>query len=332
MSQHQSSSSSSSARQTISEVVETYKTFRRSDDPQAEALLPILKSRLRTEPVNELDVQAIWSFATPEWVEALFHNIEKFNIFNSQPAGGYIEMFIETEMLNCHERACHNIVAMYERQKRVVVTAAAARKAGPGLVHRATSRMADNVVEDTSYPSTMEHLVDALFMAWPYHQPEEIALLFYLHPNGATLTDVGALIAVLSKLADNIGCYYTRSSTLTNPSSELEAIFGHILARGDGQHQTYEMAKMHLQWYKNQLCQDDSQCRLRVLDENLARKQYLKILEWDTELTRKDIPTPTAQIRMKAFKDTLQFLRLALPFLFPRGRTSLASGFTTNRA
>jgi hypothetical protein len=101
-----------------------------------------------------------------------------------------------------------------------------------------TMHFADiDVVEGTSYPSTLEHLVDVLFMAWPYHQSGEIALLFYLHHNAATLTNVGALIpalndniAVMSNLADNTGYYYTRSSTPTNPSPELEAILGHILA------------------------------------------------------------------------------------------------------
>jgi hypothetical protein len=115
----------------------------------AETLLAILKSRLRIEPVNEIDVQTIWStrtFATSEWIEALFYNIVKFDIFNSQPAGGYIHLFIETEMLNYHERACNNIIVMYERQNRVVAAEAAAReaarKAEPGFLHRGVSRMA----------------------------------------------------------------------------------------------------------------------------------------------------------------------------------------------
>jgi hypothetical protein len=147
MSQQSSSSEAISGHQSIGEVVETYKTMRDSRHPMAETLLPILKSRLRTEPVNETDVQTIWStFATPEWVEALFYNIVKFNIFSSQPASGYIHLFIETEMLNYHERACNNIIAMYERQKRVVmaevVAREAARKAEPGLLHRGVSRMA----------------------------------------------------------------------------------------------------------------------------------------------------------------------------------------------
>jgi hypothetical protein len=149
MSQHPFSSEAISAHQSISEVVETYKTMRDSRHPMTETLLPILKSRLRAEPVNEIDVQTMWStraFATPEWIEALFYNIVKFDIFNSQPAGGHIHLFIETEMLNYHERACNNIIAMYERQKRVVaaevVAREAARRAEPGLLHRGMSRMA----------------------------------------------------------------------------------------------------------------------------------------------------------------------------------------------
>jgi hypothetical protein len=152
MPERSSSSGNVSIRLTISEDVEAYEALRLARNPTAETLLPILKDRLRTEPVSELDVQTIWwTFYTPEWVEALFYNIVKFNVFNSQPAGGYIELFIETEMLNYHERACNNIIAMFERQIHVVVAEAAARdaarKAAPGCLHRVMSRMADKGVK-----------------------------------------------------------------------------------------------------------------------------------------------------------------------------------------
>jgi hypothetical protein len=91
------------------------------------------------------------SFCTPEWIETLFYNIVKFDVFNSQPAGGYIELFIETEMLEYHERACNNIVAMYQRQTSVVVAEAAEReaacKAEPGYLRRTMIRVADKGVQ-----------------------------------------------------------------------------------------------------------------------------------------------------------------------------------------
>jgi hypothetical protein len=154
MSHHQPPSSTNFAHLTISEAVEAYSTQRRSQDPTADSLLTIIKSRLRTEPVSELDVQTVWwtrSFCTPEWIEALFYNIVKFDVFNSQPAGGYIELFIETEMLEYHGRACNNIVAMYQRQMSVVVAEAAEReaacKAEPGYLRRTMIRVADKGVQ-----------------------------------------------------------------------------------------------------------------------------------------------------------------------------------------
>jgi hypothetical protein len=53
----------------------------------------------------------------------------------------------------------------------------------------------------------------------------------------------------------------------------------------------------------------------------VALTQYLKTLEWETELTRKDMPTPRAQIRLKAFKGTLRDLHSPSPSVaLPKGQ------------
>jgi hypothetical protein len=186
-------------------------------------------------------------------------------------------------------------------------------------------------------PTIVEHLVNAM-SAWPYRQPQEMTLLSYLHHNAATLTDVEALIpalndniAVMSKLADNIGYLYTPSSTPTNPSPELEAILGHILAQGDVMHQTYEMTKMHLQYCNNQICQIERQRRRHMRNENMERKLYLKTLEWEAEQKRKGLPAPKIETQLRAFKVALpNFPSPSPPTNLPKGedfsRTRLHNG------
>jgi hypothetical protein len=199
--------------------------------------------------------------------------------------------------------------------------------------HLSLSDEYEDVTEDTvptvtpPQPTTVEHLVNALLSAWPHCQPQEMTLLIYLHHNAATLTDVDALIPalndnipVMSKLADNIGYFYTPSSTPTNPSRELEAILGHILAQSDAMYQTYEMTNMHLRYYNNQLCQVEPQRRRRVHNEDKERKQYLKTLKREAEQRRKGLPVPKAQIQLRA-------LQVVLPSLTsPQAPTGLAKG------
>jgi hypothetical protein len=146
-------------------------------------------------------------------------------------------------------------------------------------------------------PTVVEKLVSALLSAFPYHEHRERALLGHLHHTAATLTDVEALIPalnndalVMSKLAENIGYFHNLSSTPTNPSPELEQILGHILTQVDEDHQTYEMTKMQLKHYNDQLCQVDPQQRLRVHNEDKARQQNLKTLKWEANQRKKSMP------------------------------------------
>ncbi|EUC51163.1 hypothetical protein COCMIDRAFT_50753, partial [Bipolaris oryzae ATCC 44560] len=100
---------------TISDDVELYSSLTRFDTPEAEALCENIEYRLQNEPVNEVDVQSIWTFQSPDWIDAVLCNIVKFNVLNMQPTGGYIAMFIETELLQYHDRGAARVVDMYER-------------------------------------------------------------------------------------------------------------------------------------------------------------------------------------------------------------------------
>ncbi|EMD90624.1 hypothetical protein COCC4DRAFT_105424, partial [Bipolaris maydis ATCC 48331] len=100
---------------TISEDVKIYRSLMHVDALEAEALCEKIKCRLRNEPVNEVDVQSIWALQIPDWIDAILHNIVKFKVLNLQPAGGYIDLFIETELLQYHDRGAARVVEMYER-------------------------------------------------------------------------------------------------------------------------------------------------------------------------------------------------------------------------
>lgn len=102
----------------ISADVATYRHLLRLNRPEAAPLRAKIKWRLHTEPVTELDVESIWAFQSPEWINAILCNIVKFNVLNSQPAGGYIHLFIETEMLNYQDKAARWLVDVYEGHKR----------------------------------------------------------------------------------------------------------------------------------------------------------------------------------------------------------------------
>lgn len=107
-----------SVNRTISDDVETYRILTRIDTTEAKALCENIKYRLQNEPVNEIDVQSIWAFESPDWIDAVLHNIVKFDILNMQPAGGYIALFIETELFRDHDRGAARVVDMYERHKQ----------------------------------------------------------------------------------------------------------------------------------------------------------------------------------------------------------------------
>ncbi|KAF1945900.1 hypothetical protein EJ02DRAFT_431135 [Clathrospora elynae] len=127
---------SQSAQQSIGDAVLAYHAVQPSQDPNAETLLSDIMSRLHTEPVSELDVQNIWwtfQYVSDwhEWLNAMLYNIVRFDVLNMAPTGGYIELFIETEMLMYHERGVQQLLEMYERYKYVVMVEASARSTGP---------------------------------------------------------------------------------------------------------------------------------------------------------------------------------------------------------
>ncbi|EOA90416.1 hypothetical protein ACJQWK_07661 [Exserohilum turcicum] len=103
-----------SPRRTISDDVALYRALGPEHTAEVDALCAHIKARLRTEPATELDVQSVWTLHTPEWISAVLYNIAKFDLLNVQPTGGYIHMFIHTEMLQYHGRAVARIMDMYE--------------------------------------------------------------------------------------------------------------------------------------------------------------------------------------------------------------------------
>ena len=90
------------------------------DAPLAVALCAHLKLRLYKEPVDEIDVESIWALHSPAWIDLMLYNIAKFDVFNTQPTGGYIEHFIRTEMAQLHDRATARMEEMWLRNKKIV--------------------------------------------------------------------------------------------------------------------------------------------------------------------------------------------------------------------
>ena len=107
-----------SVNRTISDAVKIYRSLMRIGALEVEALCEKIKYRLRNEPVNEVDVQSIWALQFPDWIDAVMRNIVRFNVLNMQPAGGYIDLFIEAELLQYHDRGAARVVDMYERHKQ----------------------------------------------------------------------------------------------------------------------------------------------------------------------------------------------------------------------
>lgn len=117
MKKRASKSSTASAYPTIAEDALAYSNLLRGQNRGAESQLSHIRFRLRTEPVDEVDVQVLWElFPYPEIIEAILCNIVKFDLFNTQPTGGYIHQFIENEMTQLHERGQERLVEMYEKQ------------------------------------------------------------------------------------------------------------------------------------------------------------------------------------------------------------------------
>ncbi|RMZ70701.1 hypothetical protein GMOD_00000832 [Pyrenophora seminiperda CCB06] len=118
MSNRTSDLSTASVQPTIGEEMLIYQHLLVTEPQGAETLLAHIKTRLRTEPVTEIDVQTIWHVApVPDMLDALVGNLVKFDVLNMQPTGGYIHLFIETEMLQMHERGQQQLIAMFEKHQ-----------------------------------------------------------------------------------------------------------------------------------------------------------------------------------------------------------------------
>ncbi|CAO2651883.1 Nn.00g001660.m01.CDS01 [Neocucurbitaria sp. VM-36] len=106
----------------IGETVTHYRALQVLLNPQAEHLRSIIMLRLRTEPVVETDAQIIWWALVQtteyyEWLDALFYNLVRFSVFQQQPTGGYIQLFIETELLRLNEKAYERVLSIYRRHQ-----------------------------------------------------------------------------------------------------------------------------------------------------------------------------------------------------------------------
>ncbi|USP78217.1 hypothetical protein yc1106_05491 [Curvularia clavata] len=104
----------------ISDDISTYQHLLSINSPYTIPFHQQILARLQNEPVTELDVQALWAIESPEWIDALLANIVKFDVLSSQPKGGYVHLFIETEMMRYEHGAAKWLVDVYERHKRVV--------------------------------------------------------------------------------------------------------------------------------------------------------------------------------------------------------------------
>lgn len=62
---------------------------------------------------------------TPEFLEvldALMYNIVHSNLLASQPTGGYISFFLETEMSQLSERAQEIVLSIYQWHRRALLS------------------------------------------------------------------------------------------------------------------------------------------------------------------------------------------------------------------
>ncbi|KAJ4376180.1 hypothetical protein N0V83_001461 [Neocucurbitaria cava] len=116
----------------IGDTVLYYRALQLLLNPQAEEIRSIIMRRLRTEPVDEVDVQIIWcsqiaTTVSHEWLDALLYNLVSFKVLKKQPTGGYIELFIETELLRLDEKAYERVVSLYHKHRSALKNGTKAR-------------------------------------------------------------------------------------------------------------------------------------------------------------------------------------------------------------
>jgi hypothetical protein len=92
------------------------------DNEGAELMRSIFMSRLRTQPVTEIDVQNIWrAFQShaewDHWLDAIFWNIAHYDLPNKPRTGGYIGHFLETELLQMTHEQRLQVLAAFERNR-----------------------------------------------------------------------------------------------------------------------------------------------------------------------------------------------------------------------
>ncbi|KAF1849396.1 uncharacterized protein K460DRAFT_275642 [Cucurbitaria berberidis CBS 394.84] len=122
----------------IGETVLHYCVLRLLNNREALYVRDDIMSRLEAEPLNEIDVQSIWwglqeTYEFHEWVDAMLYNLAHFDVLNKQPVGGYIELFIETELLGLSDQAHARVASTYRRYRDAIKPTKA-----PSLLRRAT--------------------------------------------------------------------------------------------------------------------------------------------------------------------------------------------------
>lgn len=128
----------------ISDDVSLYQHLLSLNSPYVLLLHQQILARLQKEPVTELDVQALWALESPEWIDALLANIVKFDVLGRQPGGGYVHLFIETEMMGYEQGAAKWLVDVYERHKQVAKEEEKGRRKG---LRRTVGRLAARRIE-----------------------------------------------------------------------------------------------------------------------------------------------------------------------------------------
>lgn len=116
----------------IGDTVLYYRALQLLLNPQAEEIRSIIMRRLRTKPVDEVDVQIIWwtliaTAESHEWLDALLYNLVRFKVLKKEPTGGYIELFVETELLRLNEKAYERVVSLYHKHQSALKNGTKAR-------------------------------------------------------------------------------------------------------------------------------------------------------------------------------------------------------------
>lgn len=116
------SSNTSRKHSSISEAVLDFCALQLLLNPEAEDVRTAILQRLRTEPVDEIDFQTIWwtLHGTPDfndWLDALLYNLARFSVLQKQPAGGYISLFMENELLQLSEKARELVFSLYYKHR-----------------------------------------------------------------------------------------------------------------------------------------------------------------------------------------------------------------------